>query len=165
MKFLLLFFTPFIFVQTNAQNSHVMDTINLDEWRHFIQKNVGKQYINFSKKSLSGKSYSNKVLEGKVTLINFWFESCGPCIAEFDELNKLFQTYKSNKYFQFISFTTDSKNKAKLIAQKHKLKFPIICISEMEAQQLNYKSGFPTNIVVDKTGKIFSIDIGGSLDK
>jgi thiol-disulfide isomerase/thioredoxin len=166
MKFyLLIILSPFLMASIFAQNSPISDSAYLNELLNSFQKNIGNTYVKFEKKSLTGKRYSERELKGKVTLINFWFESCAPCIAEFDALNKLYKKYKSNENFQFISFTTDSDNSAKLTAQKFKLKFPIICISEKDCQQLNYKSGFPTNIVVDKTGKIFSIDIGGSLDK
>lgn len=166
MKLILaIFFAQISIVNVFAQNLPMTDSVYLNELLNSFQKNIGNEYVKFEKKSLNGKRYSERELKGKVTLINFWFESCAPCIAEFDALNKLYKKYKSNENFQFISFTTDSDNSAKLTAQKFKLKFPIICISEKDCQQLNYKSGFPTNIVVDKTGEIFSIDIGGSLDK
>lgn len=165
MKYLLVFLAQLIFVNTFSQYPQVIDSVYINELQNSIQKNVGEKYVKFIKKSLAGKQYSEKGLLGKVILVNFWFESCSPCIAEFEALNKLYQRYKGNKKFQFISFTIDTPKRAKLTAQKYNLKFPIICISEKECRQLNYKSGFPTNIIIDTAGKISSIKIGGSIEK
>ena len=165
MKFLLLFITQFILVQTFAQDKKITDSAYLNQLLNSTSKNVGKTYKNFDKKSLTGKRYFKKELAGKVILINCWFEACSPCVAEFDALNHLYKRYKTNKKFQFVSFTTDSPAEAKIVAQKYNLQFPIICVSENECYRLNYKSGFPTSIIIDTTYKIASIKMGGSIDK
>jgi thiol-disulfide isomerase/thioredoxin len=130
-----------------------------------LQRNIGHQFPTFQVESLFGQVYTEKNLIGKVTFVNFWFEYCSPCIAEFPELNDLFIRLNDNKKFQLLSFTKDSYEQAKASVLKYQLLFPVICISEKECFSLNFHSGFPTNIIVDETGKIIFIKSGGSLNK
>src|SRR5437762_1839939 len=59
---------------------------------------LGKPFPHFVAANEKGK-ISNDSLIGKVVLINFWFEGCQPCIAEFDALNELAQKLTENKNF------------------------------------------------------------------
>ena len=143
---------------------HKMDSLYQVSERK-IQENVGKQFPQFNAVTLNGETFTESNLKGRVTLINFWFEYCSPCIAEFDALNNLFIHYNGNKKFQFLSFTSDTEQSAKLSVEKYHLLFPVLCIPEAECFRLNFNSGFPTSIIVDETGKILVIKSGGSIDK
>ena len=130
-----------------------------------IQENVGKQFSQFHAETLNGETFTENNLKGKVTLINFWFEYCSPCIAEFDALNDLVVKFNGNKKFQFLSFTYDTPESAKASVEKYHLLFPVLCIPSKECYRLNFNSGFPTSIIVDETGKILVIKSSGSIDK
>jgi len=166
IAFIFCLFTPAVFSQTlfNLSKSHKVDSLYLEMERK-LQDNVGKQFPKFGAETLNGESVTENNLKGKVTLINFWFEYCSPCIAEFDTLNDLFVHFKGNKKFQFLSFSSDTSESAKISVEKYHLLFPVLCIPEAECFRLNYNSGFPTSIIVDETGKILVIKSGGSLDK
>jgi thiol-disulfide isomerase/thioredoxin len=130
-----------------------------------FQLNLGKQYPVFKATSLDGQTIGEKGLVGKVTIINFWFKYCEPCVAEMDELCTLQQKFIENPAFQFISFTSDSSEDAKESVEKLKLSFPVYPISRNECYRLNFDQGFPTTIIVDKVGKIIFLKSGGSLEK
>lgn len=68
------------------------------------QSNCGSNYPDFVVTDLNGNTITEKQLQGKVTLINFWFEACSPCIAEMPTLNELYLKYKDNPKFQLLSF-------------------------------------------------------------
>lgn len=130
-----------------------------------FQLNLGKQYPVFKATSLDGQTIEEKGLVGKVSIINFWFKYCKPCVAEMDELCILQQKFIENPAFQFISFTSDSSDDAKESVEKLQLSFPVYPISRNECYRLNFNQGFPTTIIVDKVGKIVFLKSGGSLEK
>ncbi|MDR0660331.1 MAG: TlpA family protein disulfide reductase [Prevotellaceae bacterium] len=69
---------------------------------------VGKTFPQFSAATLDGKEVSERVLQGKITLINLWFKDCSPCRAEFGALNRLYYKYKDNPNVEILSFTKRS---------------------------------------------------------
>ena len=127
--------------------------------------NLGKPYLSFSIQSLANDVFTEQSLKGKVTLINFWFTGCAPCIAEFGDLNRLYHKYKNNPNVQLISITKDDTELALKTAQKYQLAYPVCPVELKECYRLNLHSGFPTNIVVDKTGKIVYLNLGSSFEK
>lgn len=129
------------------------------------QSKIGTPYLDFEITSLDGVSISQEDLKGKVTFINFWFSTCGPCIIEFDELQDLYETYSSSPNFQFISITTDYPEIAKKSVEKYKLPYIVYSVEDKESRRLNLNSGFPTNIVIGPDGKILYAKTGGFYDK
>ena len=75
--------------------------------------NIGKQFPDFKVTGFDGNNFSNSDLKGKITLINFWFEGCHPCVAEFAALNNLFKKFYGNKSFNFVSFTFEDSSDIK----------------------------------------------------
>lgn len=51
----------------------------------------------------------------KIRLLNVWSTSCGPCIAEFPDLVKIYQQYQQRD-FDFITISTDPANKRAEVA-------------------------------------------------
>ena len=111
----------------------------------------------FSLTSLEGEQFELAALRGKVVVLNFWFTGCGPCIAEFDELNGLVKRFKS-KGVVFIAPTFDSLTTLKPFLKNHRFKYRVV----PNAGGLiigTYSDGsgnvvFPTHVVIDKEGKI-----------
>ncbi len=126
---------------------------------------VGSPYPSFSIQDLNGEIITEHSLKGKVTLINFWFAGCPPCIAEFDELNRLNRKYEDNSDVQLISITKDDAERASATARKYQLSYPIYSVEIEECYRLNFGAGFPTNIIVNRAGKIIYLKAGGSIDK
>jgi thiol-disulfide isomerase/thioredoxin len=144
-----------------SQNNFLADSIMQKAFNENGFDEPDKYFEKFSNFSVDGKYYSGDSLKNKITVISFWFEGCAPCIAEFDALNKLYDRFKSNKNFQFLSFTFEEKQEASKIADRYKLRYPIICVSRNEIYQLIFNLGFPTTIITDRTGQIKFIKSGG----
>jgi thiol-disulfide isomerase/thioredoxin len=164
-QLLLIFFFVSVICYAFSQSPVLSDTAN----RYLIvpiDLNGTKINLeNFKAVSAQGQTYTEESFKDKIILLNFWFESCAPCIAEFEALKDLYEKYKNNKRFLFISFTFETKKDVLRIAAKYKLQYPIICISEEEIETMISGSGFPTNMVVDKNKIIASIRSGGPVDE
>ncbi len=54
-------------------------------------------------RSLDGLFFNFEEAKGKVALVNFWATWCPPCIAELPGLQKLYNEYKEQVVFVFVS--------------------------------------------------------------
>jgi thiol-disulfide isomerase/thioredoxin len=163
MKYCLLLL---IFFSAKNVNSQAKDGIDefIEMFKLRIKEVVGKPLPGFKATGLDGKIYSNQNIRGKATFVNFWFESCHPCIAEIPMLNRLYNLYKDTASFQFYAITFETKENAERAMKKYNIQYPILLLLHDSAQVLNFKLGYPTNMILNKEGKISYITVGGSLD-
>ncbi len=133
-------------------------------FRKKAMESIGKSFPQFSV-TTDGRVLTNDSLEGKIVFINFWFEACPPCIAELNALNKLYNKFSTNKNFEFISFTYESPARIKRLKQKYHMQYRVFSITNQECYRLNQNNGFPTSIILDKTGTIKQLYTGGTTDK
>lgn len=97
----------------------------------------------------------------KYTLLDFWYSHCGPCIAQFKEMNLLYHQFHA-KGFEIIGISTDSEkdkiNWLKTI-KVHDLKWPqFLDLDGVESAKLSIKA-FPSNLLVNENGKIEAINL------
>ena len=138
----------------------------MEERDSVLNSKIGTPFVNFNLTDLTGKQFTEKLLIGKVTLINFWFRYCAPCIAEFDDLTDLYNDFKDNPGFQFLSITYDDPEDVEESIRKYKLPYTIISTSNEECGRLLFGlGGYPVTMIVDKQSKIRLIHSGGALEK
>ena len=130
---------------------------------------LGKEIPDYSLVGLSGKTYTNESLKGKVVMFNFWSVNCGPCIVEIPVLNKLYLSYKDNKDFMLISILLDKEEALEKLLEKgltkRRIAYEVIPNSKAIMKDM-FKSikAFPTNLFIDEEGKIFVKTVGGIID-
>jgi peroxiredoxin len=95
------------------------------------------------------------------TLLDFWYSHCGPCIAQFSKLKKIYSTGHS-KGFEIIGISVDKKEDVMDYGNAIK-KFDLIWrhywdISGSESKKLGIAI-YPSNFLLDKTGKIIAKNI------
>lgn len=118
----------------------------------------GKEYVPFVLTTLDGKQFSNVTSKGKVTLINFWFESCVGCRHEFGELNELYDSLKTDSKCQFVAVTFDDVQTLPPFIKEHSLRYPIATTGNSDVlHRLNYGMGCPSIILLDKEGRILHV--------
>ena len=69
---------------------------------------LGSKLPIFELESINGDLITNTSLEGKYTVINFWFIECLPCIEEIPELNKLVSKY-GHERVNFLAIGNNNK--------------------------------------------------------
>ena len=127
----------------------------------------------FKGKDLDGNDVDDSLFaKNKVTVVNFWFSGCKPCVGELSKLNELNETLKEMGG-EVVGINTDTldNNEAGIKEAKEILK----------AQGASYKNltfdsnstvgkyagnimAFPTTVLVDKNGNIVGEPFMGGID-
>ena len=124
----------------------------------------GKTLQAFIAKDNKKNLFTNDNLCSKVTFINFWFDACAPCVAEFRALEKFYNKNRYRKDFQFISITYEADSVIKRVKGKNALTYPMYHLSYDSCRSVLLKLGYPANLITDKTGKIVYSVTGGPTD-
>lgn len=107
----------------------------------------------FSGVDLNGNPVDLKALKGKTVILNFWFTTCAPCLAEIPELNDLVTKYKDDKSVAFVAITYNKPEDVKAFLKNKDFKFSILAGRADIIQQYGV-SGYPTSMVIDKNGTV-----------
>ena len=138
-----------------------------------IEKSDLTKFPAFDGKDLAGNEVKSSTLFGEntVTVVNFWFTTCSPCVGELAELEALNKQLaeKGGAVVGINSFTLDGDKTAiaevKDILAKKGVSYKNIWFdSKSEAGKL--ASGlysYPTTYVVDKNGNIVGEPIVGAI--
>ncbi|MFP4845483.1 TlpA family protein disulfide reductase [Winogradskyella sp. PE311] len=121
---------------------------------------IGKEASEFSLTDMDGNSITSENTKGKVLVFNFWFTTCKPCINEIPELNKIHKKYKNNENIVFASITFNQKPKVENFLKKYPINYPVISDDKDVISAFGI-SGYPTNLIIGKDGKIADAIVGG----
>jgi peroxiredoxin len=114
---------------------------------------AGAPSPDFSITALDGNVYTLSKLKGKTVVLNFWFTACVPCREEMPGLNDLVKNYQNNPDVLFIAITFDEAAKVRAFLKQQAFSYTVA-----PGQASLIKSygiaGYPTNVVIDKTGHV-----------
>lgn len=128
--------------------------------------------------NFSGTDYDGNTADGSlfaqnaVTVVNFWFTGCKPCVAELSKLNELNETLKSMGG-EVIGINTetfdgneDAIKEAKAVLESQGAGYRNFSI-DSASDTGRYASdimAFPTTILVDRNGNIVGDPLLGGID-
>jgi peroxiredoxin len=128
---------------------------------------IGKSAPDFAQTDTSGGTVKLSDFRGKYVLVDFWASWCGPCRAENPNLVKTFNRYK-DKGFTVLGVSLDQPGKKDAwLAAIHKDNLIWTQVSDLEfwdnevAILYGIKS-IPSNLLLDREGKIIGKDLRGS---
>ena len=130
-------------------------------------------FNSFSGKDLDGNSVDESLFSNNaVTVVNFWFTGCKPCVAELSKLNELNDAIKSMGG-EVVGINTetfdgneDAIKEAAAILDSQGAKYRNISI-DSDSSIGKYASdimAFPTTILVDRNGNIVGDPMLGGID-
>lgn len=134
---------------------------------------AGEKFPAFEGTDFDGNAISDSIFsEHAVTLVNFWFNECSPCVEELPTLSELNKTLQE-KGGTLIGINTEvfDNNEDAIAAAKELLATQgasytnLILSSDSEAGK--YASGimsFPTTLIIDRNGNIVGDPIIGNLN-
>lgn len=129
-------------------------------------------YPAFTGKDMSGQAIDNSYFKNNaVTVVNYWYNNCAPCVAELSDLQKLNDSIKA-KGGEVIGVNTETldndqnaiKEAERILKEKHASYKQFIFDANSDA----YKHAkdcftFPTTYLVNRDGKIVGEPILGGI--
>lgn len=98
---------------------------------------------------LNSKKIKLSDLEGKPTILNFWFTQCAPCIEELPALNSLKKKYGSK--VNFVAITFNDEEQVKSFLSKKNFNYEHIIGAQQFIDEIGLNT-YPRNIILDKNG-------------
>ncbi len=95
----------------------------------------------------------------KAVVLNFWFEGCGPCRAEFPYLENAYKQYADDIEVLAVNPYDGTAQSVMTYAANLGLTFPVVKGGEEWQSFLNLTS-YPTTVVIDRYGMISMIHKG-----
>ncbi|MEJ7558424.1 MAG: TlpA disulfide reductase family protein [Pedobacter sp.] len=119
----------------------------------------------FEGTTLGGKPIRLSKLKGKVVVLNFWFIACVPCRLEITPLNTVVQQFKG-KDVVFLSIAREKESDLKKHLESTSFLFQTIADPNSAIGNKTFHLfGYPTTLVIDKTGKIRYYALGGKINE
>jgi peroxiredoxin/Zn finger protein HypA/HybF involved in hydrogenase expression len=130
-----------------------------DESTYWISKWRNTKFPEFNLKNLKGESVSNSDLKDRFAVVNFWFISCKPCVAEIPELNKLVKKYKDQPIL-FLAPGRDDSEALLHFSEKTTFNYTILAESTEFMKEMGVYA-YPTHLIIDRKGIIREVIVGG----
>ena len=126
------------------------------------QLTIGQIFPNLNCIDTNNEVLSSQLfLKNKLILIDFWYSRCSPCRRQFDGLKDLYQQYSDNG-FEIIGISIDrlkDKEEMESLIAKEKLVWKQYWDKDGTESQRYYINAFPTNFLIDSSGKIIEKNI------
>lgn len=152
-----------VFNRTKPKSPYVRQ---LNEWaKDRISIAPGSVAPDMSLPQPDGTALALSSLRGKYVLIDFWASWCGPCREENPHVVALYNRYK-DRGFEIYGVSLD-ESKAQWLNAIEKDRLPWPQVSDLRggssiAVQLYNVTTIPATFLLDKDGKILSVDLRGA---
>jgi thiol-disulfide isomerase/thioredoxin len=111
-----------------------------------------------------GTPISSADLRGRVVVLDFWATWCPACRRELPELERLYRKYQARSQVSFwaidINTGGESRQKASEFMRQHAYTLPVAFDDRNVSDRLIGDSGFPSLLILDKSGRIRLIHTG-----
>ncbi|MEP1035546.1 TlpA disulfide reductase family protein [Ekhidna sp.] len=129
----------------------------IDYTNQYRSQWINKELSDVTLWNVDGEKITKDQLKKGVTVFNFWFTTCKPCIVELPALNSI----ASNPEFKEVSFigsTFDTEEQILKFVKKRPFKYKLVSSEEFTKRTMSVKV-FPTHLVI-KDGVIMDLIIG-----
>lgn len=118
------------------------------------RKRIGERFPIEEFLSSDSSGLQDIELNGKPTLINFWFTSCRPCVLEIPILNEMVTEFDGEA--NFVAITFDRTSRVEQFLKLRKFDFDHITDVRPAIDKMGVQA-FPMNVLLDKNGVIVEI--------
>ncbi len=121
-----------------------------------IPASAASKFKAFSLQTLDGESKSLSGYLNKLTLVTFFFPTCGYCNGEFPHLEQIYDKYKDRGLTMVsINIMPDQNSLIAAWKSKHKYTFPVLIGAPLEQLEKDYDlRATPTHFLLNSHGKV-----------
>lgn len=125
---------------------------------------IGAKIPDFEAKLIDGSSYSSEDLKGKISVINFWFIDCPPCVAEISGLNYLVERF-GIQYVNYVAIGRDKRSDINAFLKNHVWNYSHISgETSLNDTIFMHYWGYPTTYILNRRTEIIYATSGGRSD-
>ena len=147
----------------------LLDTYEIEDHKEMTAKERAPLVNGTEFPQLKGVIFPNmdstalKELKGKVTLIDFWYMDCAPCITAIPHLNKLHQKY-SDKGLAVVGVNPFDNNKKSLkrfpnFLENNEFAYPILFTERVNMEKFKVLA-YPTLYLLDENETVIFSQVG-----
>ncbi|MCY4594124.1 MAG: ankyrin repeat domain-containing protein [Bryobacterales bacterium] len=120
-----------------------------------LEAGLDRSLPSFSFPDASGQAFTNRDIEGKVTLLNLWATWCGPCRSEMPWFVEFQDRYRDRGFtVAAISMDEDGWDAVHPFARELGLNFPVLMGGDDAEACFGAVDAIPATLIVDRSGKI-----------
>jgi thiol-disulfide isomerase/thioredoxin len=113
-------------------------------------------------------SITNKILENKIVLLDFWHTKCGVCFQKFPQLQAFYDKYKDDNLIAIYAvdkpIEEDKEKSAFKVIEEEGYSFPVLLPTDEELPDRFGVFRFPATFVLDRKGNVvYKGDIEGAI--
>lgn len=136
-----------------------------DYWLHKINFGTftGKLVAYKSQLSIEGineknAEISNKSIENKIVLLDFWHTQCGVCFSKFPQLQAFYDKYKNDDSIAIFAvdkpIEEDKQKSAFKVIEEEGYSFPVLLSNDEDLPEKFGVKYYPTTFVINKQGNV-----------
>ncbi|WP_242919639.1 TlpA family protein disulfide reductase [Pontibacter liquoris] len=135
----------------------LIEILRVEDFHAFVTRYKGQPLPALTFKTMTGETIRTADLKGKVVLLNFWSVTCGPCLKEMPELNRLQQAYAGKVIF--LAPLPEDQARTKKTLARHPFQFTVVPGSKAVFDTLGIDD-YPKNFFVNRQGIIQEVTEG-----
>jgi thiol-disulfide isomerase/thioredoxin len=114
----------------------------------------------FRAKTLTGESFSNESVKGKVVLLQFWTTWCQYCRSEQELVDDIDHEFASKGVLVLAVDVGESKKKVKKFLEENPRSCRIVLTEDTNLAAMYAANSYPIYVVIDRDGNVAGVQRG-----
>lgn len=119
----------------------------------------------FHARTLTGETFNNDSIKGKVTLLEFWTTWCPYCRNEESMVDEINKEFSSKGLLVLAIDVNESKKTVKKYLEQHARSCPIVLTEDTNLAAMYAATAYPIYVVIDRDGNIAGTQRGAGGQK